>query len=334
MKRALKFLPPLMILVALIVGGGYRYWETRFDVPLAIDAPVIYEVSEGAGYHRVIAELDERGIIEDGWAFRLLTRLDPDAVPALRPGEYRLEPGMDGQALLERLRRHEVVRYGLTIPEGWTFDQMRDALDGAEKLEHDTRELSDAEIMAQLGREGEHPEGRFFPDTYRYRKGVSDLEILRQALERMDERLAAAWSERAEDLPLETPYEALILASLVERETGAPEERGRIAGVFVRRLERGMRLQTDPTVIYGMGENYDGNITRADLREATPYNTYVIEGLPPTPIALPGRASLEAAVNPAEGDALYFVSRGDGTHHFSRTLREHNNAVNRYIRNR
>lgn len=334
MKRALKFLPPLMILVALIVGGGYRYWETRLDAPLAIDAPVIYEVPEGAGYNRVIAELDERGIIEDGWAFRLLTRLDPDAVPALRPGEYRFEPGMDGRALLERLRRHEVVRYDLTIPEGWTFGQMRHALDEAEKLEHETRELSDAEIMARLGRKGEHPEGRFFPDTYQYRKGISDLEILRQAMERMDEHLAAAWAERAEDLPLETPYEALILASLVERETGAPEERERIAGVFVRRLERGMRLQTDPTVIYGMGENYDGNITRADLREATPYNTYVIEGLPPTPIALPGRASLEAAVNPAEGDALYFVSRGDGTHHFSRTLREHNNAVNRYIRNR
>ncbi|MDR5859543.1 endolytic transglycosylase MltG [Halomonas eurihalina] len=334
MKRAMKLLPLLVILIALIVGGGYRYWETRLEAPLAIDTPRIYEVPEGAGYHRVIAELDERGIIEDGWAFRLLTRLDPDAVPSLRPGEYRLEPGMDGRALLKRLRRHEVVRYGLTIPEGWTFAQMRGALDEAEKLEHDTRELSDAEIMARLGREGEHPEGRFFPDTYRYRKGISDLEVLRQSMARMDERLAAAWAERAEDLPLETPYEALIMASLVERETGAPEERGRIAGVFVRRLERGMRLQTDPTVIYGMGENYDGNITRADLREATPYNTYVIEGLPPTPIALPGRASLEAAVNPAEGDALYFVSRGDGTHHFSRTLREHNNAVNRYIRNR
>ncbi|WP_069383870.1 endolytic transglycosylase MltG [Halomonas caseinilytica] len=334
MKRALKFLPPLVILVALVVGGGYRYWETRLDAPLSIEAPLIYEVPEGAGYHRVIAELDERGILEDAWAFRLLTRLDPDAVPSLRPGEYRLEPGMDGQALLERLRRHELVSYDLTIPEGWTFEQMRAALNAAEKLEHETQALSDAEVMARLGREGEHPEGRFFPDTYRYRKGVSDLDILRQAMVRMDEVLEATWAERAEDLPLETPYEALILASLVERETGAPEERGRIAGVFVRRLERGMRLQTDPTVIYGMGEHYDGNITRADLREATPYNTYVIEGLPPTPIALPGRASLEAAVNPAEGEALYFVSRGDGTHHFSRTLREHNNAVNRYIRNR
>ncbi|MDT8895148.1 endolytic transglycosylase MltG [Halomonas sp. I1] len=334
MKRALKFLPLLVILVALIAGGGYRYWETRLEAPLPIDEPLIYEVPEGAGYHRVIGELAERGVLENAWAFRLLTRLEPDAVPALRPGEYRLEPGMDGRALLERLRRHEVVRYEVTIPEGWTFEQMRAALAEAEKLDHETRALSDAEIMTRLGREGEHPEGRFFPDTYRYRKGISDLEILRQAMVRMDEVLEAAWAERAEDLPLESPYEALIMASLVERETGAPEERNRIAGVFVRRLERGMRLQTDPTVIYGMGDRYEGNITRADLREATPYNTYVIEGLPPTPIALPGRASLEAAVQPAEGEALYFVSRGDGTHHFSRTLREHNNAVNRYIRNR
>lgn len=334
MKRALKFLPLLVILIALVAGGGYRYWETRLEAPLPIDEPLIYEVPEGAGYHRVIAELEEQGILEDGWAFRLLTRLEPDAVPGLRPGEYRLEPGMDGRALLERLRRHEVVSYGLTIPEGWTFGQMRDALNAADKLEHETRALSDAEVMARLGREGEHPEGRFFPDTYRYRKGVSDLEILRQAMTRMDEVLETAWAERAKDLPLETPYEALIMASLVERETGAPEERERIAGVFVRRLEKGMRLQTDPTVIYGMGDRYEGNITRADLREATPYNTYVIEGLPPTPIALPGRAALEAAVQPAEGEALYFVSRGDGTHHFSRTLREHNNAVNRYIRNR
>ncbi|MDR5868248.1 endolytic transglycosylase MltG [Halomonas koreensis] len=334
MRRVIKFLPLLVILAALVLGGGYRYWQSRLEASLSLEAATLYEVPAGAGFHRVIHELDDRGIVADGWAFRLLTRLDPEAVPDLRPGEYRLTPGMSGRDLLERLDRHEVVTYPLTVPEGWTFAQMRAALNAAEKLEHRTAGLSDAEIMARLGREGEHPEGRFFPDTYRYRKGVSDLQILRQAMERMDALLAEAWAERDEGLPIETPYEALILASLVERETGAPEERERIAGVFVRRLERGMRLQTDPTVIYGMGEDYDGNITRADLREATPYNTYVIDGLPPTPIALPGRAALEAAVTPAEGEALYFVARGDGTHHFSRSLREHNNAVNRYIRNR
>ncbi|ATJ82239.1 endolytic transglycosylase MltG [Halomonas beimenensis] len=334
MSRAVRFLPLLVILAALVVGAGYRYWQSRLEAPLSLEQATLYEVPAGAGFHRVVADLGEQGIVADGWAFRLLTRLEPEAVPDLRPGEYRLTPGMSGRDLLGMLDRHEVVTYPLTIPEGWTFAQMREALNAAEKLEHRTEELSDAEIMARLGRDGEHPEGRFFPDTYRYRKGVSDLEILRQALERMDTLLAEAWAERREGLPIETPYEALILASLVERETGAPEERDRIAGVFVRRLERGMRLQTDPTVIYGMGEGYDGNITRADLREATPYNTYVIDGLPPTPIALPGRAALEAAVNPAEGEALYFVARGDGTHHFSRSLREHNNAVNRFIRNR
>ncbi|GED22230.1 endolytic transglycosylase MltG [Halomonas halmophila] len=334
MKRFVKALPLLIIVVALIAGVGYRYWETRLTAPLTIDEPVIYEVPEGAGFHRVVAELGERGIIADAWAFRLLTRLDPDVVPSLRPGEYRLTPDMTGEDMLERLRRHEMVTYNVTIPEGWTFAQMRSALDAAEKLQHVTKGLSDAAVMKRLGRPGEHPEGRFFPDTYRYRKGISDLEILRQAMTRMDEVLAEVWAARADGLPYDTPYEALIMASLVESETGAPKERPRIAGVFVRRLEKGMRLQTDPTVIYGMGADYDGNITHADLREATPYNTYVIEGMPPTPIALPGRASLEAAVDPAEGDALYFVAKGDGTHHFSRTLREHNNAVNRYIRNR
>ncbi len=334
MKRVAKWLPLLLILAALALGAGYRYWQTRLEAPLALEAPTLYEVPAGAGFHRVIDELGERGILADGWAYRLLGRLEPEALPDLRPGEYRLTPGMSGRELLGMLDRHEVVTYPLTIPEGWTFAQMRAALDAAPKLEHRTADWSDAEIMARLGREGEHPEGRFFPDTYRYRKGISDLALLRQSLERMDAMLAEAWESRDEDLPIDTPYQALILASLVERETGAPEERDRIAGVFVRRMERGMRLQTDPTVIYGMGDDYDGNITRADLREATPYNTYVIDGLPPTPIALPGRAALRAAVQPAEGEALYFVARGDGTHHFSRSLREHNNAVNRYIRNR
>ncbi|MBB3143455.1 endolytic transglycosylase MltG [Halomonas organivorans] len=334
MRRGLKLLPLLVILAALALGAGYRYWQTRLEAPLVLEAPTLYEVPAGAGFHRVINELGERGILADGWAFRLMTRLEPEAVPDLRPGEYRLTPGMSGRELLGMLDRHEVVTYPLTVPEGWTFAQMRQALNAAPKLEHRTAAWSDAEIMARLDRQGEHPEGRFFPDTYRYRKGISDLEILRQSMQRMDELLAEAWAERDDALPLETPYQALILASLVERETGAPEERGRIAGVFVRRLERGMRLQTDPTVIYGMGDDYDGNITRADLREATPYNTYVIDGLPPTPIALPGQAALEAAVHPDEGETLYFVARGDGTHHFSRSLREHNNAVNRYIRNR
>ncbi|MDN3522239.1 endolytic transglycosylase MltG [Halomonas ramblicola] len=334
MLRAVKILLVLAILAGAALFGGHRYWQSRLAEPIAVDEPTLYEVPRGAGYHRVVGELAERGVIADAWAFRLLTRLEPEAVPRLRPGEFMLEPDMSGRELLELLGSDRVVTYPLTVPEGWTFRQMRELLAEAPKLEQRTAGLSDAEVMARLDREGRHPEGWFFPDTYRYHKGVSDLEILEQALVRMESVLEEVWVERADELPIESPYEALIMASLIERETGAPEERREIAGVFTRRLEHGMRLQTDPTVIYGMGERFDGNITRADLREATAYNTYVIDGLPPTPIALPGRASLEAAVDPKPGDTLYFVAKGDGSHHFSRTLREHNNAVNRYIRNR
>ncbi|MCP1366647.1 endolytic transglycosylase MltG, partial [Halomonas sp. BBD48] len=252
----------------------------------------------------------------------------------LRAGEFMIEPDMSGRELLALLSSDRVVTYAVTVPEGWTFDDMRDALAAAPKLAQLTDGMSDEEVMAELGYPDQHPEGRFFPDTYSYHKGISDLDILRQAYERMQAELTQAWEARDEGLPLETPYEALIMASLIERETGVDGERRQIAGVFVRRLEQGMRLQTDPTVIYGMGDDYDGNITRADLRRPTPYNTYVIDALPPTPIALPGRAALEAAVDPAEGDTLYFVAKGDGSHHFSRTLNEHNAAVRRYILNR
>lgn len=334
MLRLVKFLFVLVVMAAVAAFAGYRYWESRLEAPIAIAEESLYEVPRGAGYHRVISDLTARGVIKDEWAFRLLTRIEPESIPQLRVGEYMLEPGMSGRELIALLGSDQVVTYPLTIPEGWTFRQMRARLDAAPKLENVTQGLNDTEIMALLEREGQHPEGWFFPDTYRYHKGMSDLDILRQALARMERVLDEVWEGRSDDLTIESPYEALIMASLIERETGAPEERPEIAGVFKRRMERGMRLQTDPTVIYGMGERYEGRITRADLREATPYNTYVIDGMPPTPIAMPGRAALEAAVDPLPGETLYFVSRGDGTHHFSRTLREHNNAVNRYIRNR
>ncbi|MFC3283651.1 endolytic transglycosylase MltG [Litchfieldella rifensis] len=332
--RVVKVLLVLTLLAGIASFGMYHYWESRLEAPIAVDEPTLYEVPRGAGYNRVVADLATRGVIDDAWAFRLLTRLKPGAVPRLRAGEYMLEPGMNGRELVALLGSDNVVSYPLTFPEGWTFRQMRELLASAPKLEQRTQDMSDDELMAELGRDGEHPEGWFFPDTYRYHKGMSDLDILRQAHQRMEAQLEEVWAERDDDLPIDSPYEALIMASLIERETGAPEERRKIAGVFKRRMENGMRLQTDPTVIYGMGERYDGRLTRADLREETPYNTYVIDGMPPTPIAMPGRASLEAAVKPLPGNTLYFVSRGDGTHHFSRTLREHNAAVRRYILNR
>lgn len=334
MLRLLKVLMVLLVIAGAALFAGFRYWESRLEAPIELVESTIYEVPVGAGFLGVVRELGQRGIVNDAWAYRLLVRLDPQSVPELRPGEYRLEPGMSGRDVLALLDSHEMVTYSLTIPEGWTLQQMRDRLAQAPKLEAQTTDLSGEQLMARLGREDTYPEGWFFPDTYLYQKGMSDLDILRQALERMEDVLEEVWVERDDDLTIDSPYEALIMASLIERETGVPEERRDIAGVFKRRMERGMRLQTDPTVIYGMGERYEGNITRADLREPTAYNTYVIDGLPPTPIALPGRGALEAAVNPAEGESLYFVARGDGTHQFSDSLREHNNAVNRYIRNR
>ncbi|MCD6003648.1 MULTISPECIES: endolytic transglycosylase MltG [Halomonadaceae] len=333
-KRFLAAVGVVVVVGFAAVVGGYAYWQQRLSAPVTLEEPALYQVPAGAGFNQVVRELESQGFIEDAWAFQLLARVEPERVPRLRVGEYQLTPGMSGLELIALLGSNNVVTYPLTIPEGWTFRQMRELLDSAPKLENRTAELSDDEIMSLLDREGTFPEGWFFPDTYRYHLGMSDVDILRQALSRMEQILAEVWDGRDDDLTIDTPYEALIMASLIERETGAPEERREIAGVFKRRMEKGMRLQTDPTVIYGMGERYEGRITRADLREATPYNTYVIDGMPPTPIALPGRASLEAAVSPLPGETLYFVSRGDGTHHFSRTLREHNNAVNRYIRNR
>lgn len=332
--RALKFVAVALVVLAIVAFAGFRYWQAQLDQPLGIEEPTIYEVPQGAGFDRVVHELVDRGILTSAWPYQLYKRIEPQALPALRAGEFRLEPDMSGRQALALLGSDQVVTYTVTFPEGWTFRQLRDRLASAPKLDHRLGELSDAEVMARLDHPDEQPEGRFFPDTYRYHKGVSDREILSQAYARMQQTLDEVWQSRDADLPLKSPYQALILASLIERETGADGERRKIAGVFVRRLEKGMRLQTDPTVIYGLGDAYDGNLTKADLQRATAYNTYVIEGLPPTPIAMPGRAALEAAVHPADGDALYFVAKGDGSHHFSSTLAEHNAAVRRYILDR
>ncbi len=250
----------------------------------------------------------------------------------IRAGNYELPPGTTPHSLLQKLVRGEESLRALTLVEGWNFRQVRAALAADNSLRHDSAALSDADLMARLERPGVHPEGRFFPDTYTYAKGSSDLAVLRRALHAMDRRLEAAWGQRASDTPLKSADEALVLASIVEKETGRASDRGKIAGVFANRLRIGMLLQTDPTVIYGLGEKFDGNLRRSDLQLDTPWNTYTRAGLPPTPIAMPGKASLLAAVQPEPTQALYFVAKGDGTSQFSESLQDHNRAVNRYQR--
>ena len=250
----------------------------------------------------------------------------------IRAGSYEIERGTTPRSLLGKLVRGEESLQSLTLVEGWTFRQLRDALSQSPHLRSDTTGLSDAAVMQKLGRAGQHPEGRFFPDTYSYAKGSSDLKLLALALRTMDRHLQAAWKHKAPDSPLQTPEQALILASIVEKETGRDVDRGLIAGVFNNRLRIGMMLQTDPTVIYGMGERFDGNLRKKDLQTDTPWNTYTRAGLPPTPIAMPGREALLAAVAPEATKALYFVARGDGTSQFSANLDEHNRAVNKFQR--
>jgi UPF0755 protein len=248
----------------------------------------------------------------------------------LKAGEYRFRKGITALELLDQVMSGRVVEYPLRIIEGWTFKQVLQALTEAPKLTHSLNGLKPAQIMAMLGYPGLHPEGRFHPDTYYYPAGMSDLLILQRAFQKMEKALDEEWANRSSSVPVKTRDEALILASIVEKETGKPEERALIAGVFVHRLRIGMKLQTDPTVIYGLGERFNGNLTVAHLRQYTPYNTYVIKGLPPTPIAMPGRDALRAALHPEDTKALFFVSRGDGSHEFSETLEQHNRAVVKY----
>ena len=319
----------LVIVASLLVGWAWMAYKAFLTTPLTLTESTIYVVEQGASLTSIARDLEQAGLIANAQHLRWYGRYTGQA-SKIRAGEYRLTSDLVPDTLLALLVSGRSIDYNLTLLEGWNIRQVRAAVAGHDALTHTLEGVDDAELMTRLGREGEHPEGRFFPDTYQFPRGTSDLDFLRRALNTMDRELEKAWAERAEGLPLKTPYEALILASIVEKETGQPDERDTIAGVFTRRLQKGMKLQTDPTVIYGMGEHFDGNIRRKDLREDTPYNTYVHFGLPPTPIAMPGRDALHAAVNPAPGKALYFVSKGDGSHAFSATLKEHNAAVAKY----
>lgn len=319
----------LVLCVALASAAAIGWAVQALHRPLALDEPVVTEVAPGSALSRVADELAGRGLLAHPRLLALWGRVTGDAA-RIHVGEYRLEPGLDALGLLEVLVRGRVLRRSLTLVEGWRFHDVRAALAAAPRLEQTIGSLDDAAVMQRLGAPDLVPEGRFFPDTYEYVAGTTDLALLRRAFERMEQVLAEEWAQREFGLPLETPDEALVLASLIEKETAVADERRRIAGVFIRRLERGMRLQTDPAVIYGLGEDFDGNLTRAQLRTPSPFNTYLQRGLPPTPIAMPGRASIRAALHPAEGDALYFVARGDGSSVFSATLEAHNRAVQRF----
>jgi UPF0755 protein len=328
-----------LILLIALGAAGFWAWQryTGFaDAPLSgIEAGETVVVERGDSLPAVLRKLRDAGVA-DGESLEwsaLAKRLG--AAGKIQVGEYELQPGMTPRGLLTAMRDGRVVQRRFTIIEGWNIRELRAALARAEPLRHETAKLGDAELMAALGRPGQHPEGRFLPETYLYTTGDSDLDILRRAYAAMEAALADAWSRRAPDSVLKSPDEMLVLASIVEKETGVPEERPRIAGLFERRLRLGMRLQTDPTVIYGLGTSYDGNIRRRDLTTDTPYNTYTRAGLPPTPIAMPGKHALEAVAQPADGDALYFVAVGDGSgrHLFARTLAEHQANVARYLRN-
>jgi UPF0755 protein len=319
-----------ILAVSLLAGWAWMEYQSFIQTPLHIPhGSVIYEVPRGATLGRVARDLEDAGIVANAQYLQWYGRYTGQA-RLIRAGEYRLSDDLLPDTLLALLVSGKSVTYSLTLLEGWNMRQVRAALAAHASLEQTLEGVDDAELMERLGLPGEHPEGRFFPDTYQFTRGMSDLEFLRRALRTMDDELRIAWEKRADDLPIKSPYEALILASIVEKETGQADERAEIAGVFARRLRKGMRLQTDPTVIYGMGASFDGNIRRKDLRTDTPYNTYVRAGLPPTPICMPGRDALLAAVQPAAGKSLYFVARGDGSHVFSNTLKEHNAAVRKY----
>lgn len=318
----------LAVIALVALGADFHRFSTT---PLhSGEQPRRLVVESGTTVRGMVRQLAQRGLTHRPLYWRVLAWWHR-AGPRMQAGEYTLEPGLTPSGLLRKLIRGDVKQYALTVVEGWRFADLRRAIAEHEALQRTLEaELSGPEVMQRIDRAGEHPEGRFLPETYRFPRGTTDVEFLRRAYDAMRETLSRVWAQRDAKLPLEGPYEALVLASLIEKETAVPAERPCIAGVFVRRLRRGMRLQTDPAVIYGLGSDFDGNLRRRDLHRDTPYNTYRRRGLPPTPIALPGVESLRAAVQPADGEALYFVAKGDGSHHFSATLREHNRAVAKY----
>ena len=320
----------IAVLLACLASIGVSYvWLNR---PFELPAPAVdLSIEPGANAREVALDVVDAGVPVSPAMLYWWFRLSGDA-RRIKAGSYELDAGTTPRSLLQKLVQGEEALRSVTLLEGWTFKQVRAALKGADQLKPSTQDVSAQAIMEQLGKPGVHPEGRFFPDTYTYAKGSADLAVLQRAMRAMDKKLEAAWAQRSPGNPLQSAEQALTLASIIEKETGRASERPEIAAVFSNRLRLGMRLQTDPTVIYGLGEGFDGNLRKIDLQTDTPWNTYTRAGLPPTPIAMPGRGALLAAVQPAQSKALYFVARGDGSSQFSATLDEHNRAVNKFQR--
>ncbi|MEH6650622.1 MAG: endolytic transglycosylase MltG [Motiliproteus sp.] len=334
--RAVKHLLIGAALIAIVVAIAAYIGQTKVSgigpTPLLLQQAEPLQVPAGSSFRAVVEQLSERGIVDQPLLLRLYARQHKLA-HRIQAGEYWLEPGTTHQQLMELMVKGKVRNYQVTLVEGQTVRQYMAVLHAHPQIIKTLEQTDPLNIAKQLGIEGS-AEGWIYPDTYLFPQGMTDLKLLRRAYQAMQKVVEQEWPKRSQSLPLETPYQALIMASIVEKETGASSERAMIAGVFTRRLQKPMRLQTDPTVIYGMGESYRGNITRADLQRKTPYNTYRINGLPPTPIANPGRAAIQAALNPAAGNALYFVAKGDGSHQFSATLAQHNRAVTQYQRSK
>jgi UPF0755 protein len=328
--KALALLLAGIVLIIAMLGAGFAWWVHR---PVTLAEPVSIVVPPRTTPLALAKKIEAAGVPLNPWLMLVWFRLT-GADARLKAGAYEITSGQTPRDITANLLRGAQAQEAVTLVEGWTFAQVREALAKSETLKPNTAQMSDAQIMTELGRAGQHPEGRFFPDTYRFAKGSPDIAVLRLAMSAMDKKLDAAWGQRAADIPLKTKEEALVLASIVEKETGAARDRGKVGAVFNNRLRLGMRLQTDPTVIYGMGAKFDGNLRKADLTTDTPYNTYTRAGLPPTPISMPGEASLLAAVRPDVTKAVYFVARGDGSSEFSETLAAHNRAVNKYQKRR
>jgi UPF0755 protein len=325
--RTIKRLLLVVLLLAALLASAIGYYVIR---PLTFSTlPLEFSLDQGSSLKAAARQMQQAGVLPNDWMFVWLARMLGKSAQ-IQAGNYELETTVTMLELLAIVTDGQAAQSEFSIIEGWTFNQFRTALNTNPAIRHDSASLSEAEILRRIGATGAYAEGQFFPDTYYFVKGTSDLALLKRAYKTMQIHLQESWQERTSDLPLKSAYEALILASIVEKETGQASDRGMIAAVFINRLRKGMLLQTDPTVIYGLGQNFDGNLRKRDLLVDTPYNTYTRIGLPPSPIALPGLASIQATLHPAATDALYFVARGNGSSQFSNTLNEHNNAVNRY----